>query len=240
MELHSSFRKKYHNQRRNSSRSFFSGSPSFRCRFPVKAARKNALWAPAVGQAPSFRRIPVHLAFWCSRSVCESSGKWKSSCLTYRRISSIFCWYHRCSAGGLQHSDCTHWRPFRHFLSQCWKTEIKAWRNVLHRPEWNLADSMDGMGSGCLCQKTGTHPFIWKRDGTRIPSFKSSYFRMQRCRSGCLSRQRHGRSPDFQRDLHQSVWLSLLLLLLLWRQQYASLESWWSLSLYNWDTSRRR
>ena len=29
-----------------------------------------------------------------------------------------------------------------------------------HRPEWNLADSMDGMGSGCLCQKTGTHPFI--------------------------------------------------------------------------------
>lgn len=35
--------KKYHNQRRNSSRSFFSGSPSFRCRFPVKAARKNAL-----------------------------------------------------------------------------------------------------------------------------------------------------------------------------------------------------
>ena len=27
----------------NSSRSFFSGSSSFRCRFPVKAARKNAL-----------------------------------------------------------------------------------------------------------------------------------------------------------------------------------------------------
>ena len=48
-------------------------------------------------------------------------------------------------------------RLFRYILLQQGKTEIRKWRDVLYGAKWNLANGMDGKGSGVSHQRSEDH-----------------------------------------------------------------------------------
>ena len=89
----------------------------------------------------------------CAVCLC----KWKETRKTCGRISAVFIRCYGCIARRKKYTDNKSKRLFRYILLQQGKTEIRKWRDVLYGAKWNLANGMDGKGSGVSHQRSEDH-----------------------------------------------------------------------------------
>ena len=99
-------------------------------------------------------RKPLAASFRSCGSVCSCLCKMERNKENMWRISAVFIRCYGCIARRKKYTDNKSKRLFRYILLQQGKTEIRKWRDVLYGAKWNLANGMDGKGSGVSYQRS--------------------------------------------------------------------------------------